>query len=302
MSEQIPGTFPEKLTHAGRYLSDRLEERGIPVLTQFEFFQIIADMYRSTERDKLYLRHDVPTKDDYTRLRSILKKNGMIGTDPDYGARIIRVLTVSDLPAEEIVCLVDSTIYVSHLSAMQRWGLTNRVPAALMLTRPNRTGVAARLCDYMDERLGKNEDNPFPLKIICHPEQVRHCPIRIHESKIVGASIQSRSSHMRISTIGQTFCDMLQRPDLCGGMNHVLDVWEEHAKTYLNAIVRTVDTAASSLIKSRAGHIIEERLGLSHPGIEPWRALGQRGGSRKLDPTKAFAPTFSDAWMISLNV
>ena len=114
--------------------------------------------------------------------------------------------------------------------------------------------------------------------------------------------LTSRGSSVRLSTIGQTFLDMLQKPDLCGGMYHVLDVWEEHAETYLNDIVAAVETASSGIVKSRAGYILEERQGLHHPGIERWKVSGQRGGSRKLDPAKEFAPTFSATWMISLNV
>ena len=85
-------------------------------------------------------------------------------------------------------------------------------------------------------------------------------------------------------------------------MSHVLDAWEEHAGTYLDEIVAAVDTATSGLAKSRAGYILEERLGLHHRGIERWKAFAQRGGSRKLDPARDFAPPFSEKWMISLNV
>jgi len=114
--------------------------------------------------------------------------------------------------------------------------------------------------------------------------------------------LKNRSNDVRLSSIGQTFLDMLQKPDLCGGMSHILDIWEEHAETYLDEIVAAVDTTTSGLVKSRAGYILEERLELNHPGVGPWKALGQRGGSRKLDPSKEFTPTFSETWMISINV
>lgn len=300
--EQIPGTYPEKSTRAGSHLANLLEENGKPVLTQFSFFRIIWKMYAESPGKKLYLRHETPSQDDYTSLRLKLKKTGMIGADRDYGARVIRVLTVSDLPAENIVCLVDPTCYVSHLSAMQRWGLTDRSPDALVLTRPDRKTAAAQLQTYMTDALDEDEYNPFPLKVIKHPDLIRRRTIHIYESKIVGNSLKNRSDDVRLSTIGQTFLDMLQKPDLCGGMSHILDVWEEHAETYLDEIVATIDKSTSGLVKSRAGYILEERLGLHHPGVGPWKALGQRGGSRKLDPAKEFAPTFSETWMISLNV
>ena len=302
MAKQIPGTYPEKLTRAGAYLSDLLESAGKPVLTQFEFFRVIWRMYQESADEKLYLRHDIPTQDDYSRLRLNLKKAGAIGADRDYGARIIRVLTVSDQPAENIVCLVDPTCYVSHLSAMQRWGLTDRNPEALILTRPDRKAAQVQLQAYMNDALYDDEENPFPLKVVAHPARVRRRRVQVYETKNAGVCLKNRSDDIRVATIGQTFLDTLQKPDLCGGMSHVIEVWEEHASTYLDEIVTEVATATSGLVKSRAGYIIEERLGLKHPGVEPWKALGQRGSSRKLDPAKEFAPTFSETWMISLNV
>ena len=299
---EIPRTFSIRLSRAGAYLADLLEENGKPVLTALEFFRFVRRMYRESFGKKLYLRRDTPTLDDYNRLRRMLQRTNVIGPDRDYGRRgVIRVLAVSDLPAEDIVCLVDPTCYVSHLSAMQRWGLTDRRPDALMMTRPDRKTVAAQLQACMPDSLIEDEEKRF-LRIIRHPSRVRGRTVHIHESKAAGTSLQSRGSDVRLSIIGRTFLDMLQEPGLCGGMAHVLDVWEEHAETYLDEIVAAVDTASSRLVKSRAGYILEERLSLQHPGIECWKALGQRGSSRKLDPAKPFAPTFSETWMISLNV
>ena len=259
-------------------------------------------MYRESSGKKLYLRNNTPSRDDYVRRKLSLQEAGVIGRDRDYRGRAIRVLSISDLPAEDIICLVDPTCYISHLSAMQRWGLTDRSPEALILTRPDRKTAAERLLAYRTEALGKDEANPFPLTIVGHPARVRRRTVRTYESKAAGAFLKNRGSDVRLSTIGQTFLDMLQKPDLCGGMSHVLEAWEEHAKTYLDDIVDAVNTATSGLVKSRAGYILEERLGLYHRGIENWKAFGHRGGSRKLDPAKDFAPTFSETWMISLNV
>ena len=301
MSSNLPTIYPTKLTHAGRYLAELLEEIGKPVLTQFDFFQIIRKMYRD-KGGKLYLRRPSPTKDDYDRIISGLKKTAVVATDRDYGGRVIRVLTVSDLPAEDIVCLVDPTCYVSHLSAMQRWGLTDRRPDALALTRPDRRTAAQRIQNHMRKALGEDETTPFPLRIVGHPERVRRRAVQVHESKAAGMFLKNRGSEFRLSTIGQTFLDMLQKPGLCGGMSHILDVWEEHAENYLDDIVSAVNSCESGVVKSRAGYILEERLGLHHRAIESWKKFCQRGSSRKLDPSEAYAPTFSETWMLSLNV
>ena len=44
LQEQIPGTYPDKLTRAGEYLANLLEENDEPVLTQFKFFRLIRKM------------------------------------------------------------------------------------------------------------------------------------------------------------------------------------------------------------------------------------------------------------------
>ena len=294
--------YGPRLTRAAAHLADRLEANDKPVLPQFEFFRIVLAMYREAAGKRLYLRRETPDRDDIARFRSILKTAGAITGDRDYGSRVVRVLTVPDLPAEDIACLVDPTCYVSHLSAMQRWGLTDRTPRALALTRPDRKTAAAALRDHMNEAMNEAEDNPYPLTLVQHPHRVRRRDVTTYETKTAGACMTNRGTDVRLSTVGQTFLDMLQRPDLCGGMSHVLDVWEEHAPTFLDEIASTVDQTPKALIKSRAGYILEERLRLQHPCIERWKAFGQRGGSRKLDPTRDFAPVFSETWMISLNV
>jgi len=302
MSSRIPVIYPTRLTRAGHRLAELLEENGKPVLTQFDLFQIVRKMYRDHGGRKLYLRNNAPAKDDYIRIVADLKKTAVVAADRDYGKRVIRVLAVSDLPAEDIVCLVDPTCYVSHLSAMQRWGLTDRRPDALALTRPDRRTATQRIQNYMRKALGEDQTTPLPLRIMGHPERVRRRAVQVHESKAAGAFLKNRGSEFRLSTIGQTFLDMLQRPDLCGGMSHILDVWEEQAENHLDDIVSTVNSCESSIVKSRAGYILEERLGLRHSTIESWKKFCQRGSSRKLDPTEAYAPTFSETWMISLNV
>ena len=301
---ELPSRFfyTRRLSRAETYLASLLEKNGRPVLTQFDFFEIIRRMYRESPGKRLYLRNDAPRQGDYTRFRSNLKRAGLIGADRDYGERIIQVLRLPDLPAEGIINLVDPTCYISHLSAMQRWGLTDRIPNAVMLTGPDRETASARLKARMINILGEEESTPFPLTIIKHPAHVRHRAVRLFRSKAAGACLEDRNDGVSLATIGQTFLDMLQKPDLCGGMVHVLDVWEEHASIYLDEIVAAVNTTTCGLVKSRAGYILEERLRLRHQGINRWKEYGQRGGSRRLDPDKAFAPMFSETWMISLNV
>ena len=99
MAEYSPGAYRAKPTRATHYLAGLLEESDKPVLTQFDFFQIIRQMYRESPDKKLYLRNVTPSREDYFRLRSSLNSQGVLGPDRDYGARVIRVLAISDLKA-----------------------------------------------------------------------------------------------------------------------------------------------------------------------------------------------------------
>lgn len=296
------------LTVAARYIEKCLVERNLPIISPFEFNHLIWEMYQKTDGKKLGLSHQEPSTEDYSRLRSNLREARIISPDPDYGRALIRVLPVPDLYADDIVCLADSTVRVAYLSAMRRWGLTERIPYSLMLARPKRKSAIAQLKERMEETLDNGENNPAELNIINHPKTVRRRNISIHFSHYLtnyeGTIAQpwdNLTPEVRLSSIGQTFLDTLQQPDLCGGMNHVLDVWDEHAHTWLEEIVQSVNRANDNLVMSRAGYIIEERLGLTHPLLAKWKLQCHRGGTNKLDPNMNFVPTFSEKWMISIN-
>ena len=291
------------MTRAGRYLAELLEKYARPVITPVRLYGLIRQVYRESSSKKLYLRGNDPGKGDYHRLKGILLDARIVRSDRDYGARALRIPTIYDLPTDEIVCVVDPTCYVSYLSAMERWGLTNRSPKALMLSRPDRKAALDELQRHRRKILGEHlYTNILPLHLIKHPTRVRGARVQLYMTKSAGANLTIRGSNARISTIGQTFLDMLQKPHLCGGMPHVLEVWKQHAETYLGSIVAAVDTASSGLVKCRAGYILQEHLGLDHFRISSWKAFSQRGGSRKLDPSQDYAPIYSETWMISINV
>jgi predicted transcriptional regulator of viral defense system len=105
-----------------------------------------------------------------------------------------------------------------------------------------------------------------------------------------------------MSTIGQTFLDTLDNPERCGGIAHVLDIWSQHARTYLEEIIDRIERTEKPILKIRAGYILEEHLGLSEARVETWVQMAQRGSSRVLNPGKPFASIFSEKWMLSLNV
>jgi len=296
----MPNKNNSLLTRAESYLANALRSEDLPAITPYSFFCRLQTMYG--EGRNLYLRHSQPSLDDYFRFVKKMYKAGLIRYDRDYGKRLIRVLEVSERSIGDVICLADPLCYISHLSAMQRWGLTNRAPRVLTYTRPDKNTAAAMRAKIMVDSSYPLPPKRVQLKNIQHPDKVREIPLHVFDSKNVGAYVRIPDTSTRIATIGQTFLDMLQHPRQCGGMPHVLDIYEEHAHHWTDEIVNAVETCSSNLVKSRAGYILEERLGFSDRRIESWKSFTQRGGSRKLDPQKNYSPIYSETWMISVNV
>ena len=288
-------------------LTETLLNLGQPAVSGYEVFCHTLKLYaaRSYQGEKL-LTHgtDIPPG-ALRRLMKALFTQGTLRLDSDFPGVLYRIKDTADLPAEEICALADPFCYLSHLSAMQRYGLTNRFPQSLCLTTPERRLWQQQAREKMQADCGPEafEKETFvPLAFPAFPAQVRGRPVSRHITKCPVPARPIRDAHARIASIGWTFHDMLAEPALCGGMAHVLEVWQEHAAPYLEEIIPVVTQASSKIVQVRAGYILEERLGIQDPRILVWQSAAQRGGSRVLDPQKPFIPAYSEKWMLSINV
>ena len=166
-----------------------------------------------------------------------------------------------------------------------------------MITRPDDRIIRLRMMKVE----AAEGSLPVPPRNVRHPAVVRKRPVQVHSTIRPTSFVQDRNSFTRVSTVGQLFLDTLLKPELCGGMPHVLDVWLEHAARHLDSIVEAVESCGSPIVKCRAGYILEERLEMQNPQVETWKACAQRGGSRRLDPSRPFSSEHSETWMISIN-
>jgi hypothetical protein len=191
---------------------------------------------------------------------------------------------------------------------MQQWGLSNRNPRALHLTRPSKPIWRQRAKEEahaLDHDLEPGDEAPSPRERAAFPPMLRKQELHVFEPGHFGHMVPIPDSHARIATIGQTFRDTVQEPALCGGMSYVLEVWEDHAGTYLDEIIEAMNAPGlktNKIAYVRAGYILNERLKIQDARVDEWTRFAQRGGSSKLDPERPFEPTFSERWMLSLNV
>jgi predicted transcriptional regulator of viral defense system len=286
-------------------LRETLIERQRPIITNYELFLILYNLYRDGQfrGEPLSVKVPRPTAHQLSYYGGKLYAERQLKADADFTGTAHRVTDVPDGQAEELTALVDPFCYLSHMSAMQRYGLTTRSPEALTLSTPlNWKELAAqRERDDFGEAL---DEDAFLVRLtpITLPEHVRKRRVEVHTTKRTPVVKPIRESVARIASVGDTFVQTLDRPELCGGMAHVLDVWNEHARTFVDEIITAIGKAPEKLIKVRAGYILSERMGIADTRIEDWVRFAQRGGSQRLDPSQPYVSNHSEKWMISLNV
>lgn len=224
---------------------------------------------------------------------------------PDSASAYTLFGKVSSAPAE-IACSLDPFAYVSHLSAMEYYGLTDRFPSVLFMLTPSDKSWRLQARERMHKDLGAGFDeyirSGLPKLKKYELNRIAQTSIQFHERSQLGAFRHVADSPMRVATIGRVFLDMIREPHLCGGMQHVIDVYRAEARRYLRLIVDDVEQWGTAIDKVRAGFLLSDVCGLEDPVMDGWVQYAQRGGSRKLDPEGEYAATYSERWKLSLNV
>jgi len=283
----------------------QLGESNKPVVTEYDLGVIVSNLYRTKkfkgERIKT-ISKDFPSKRILLKNIAALLSNGVIQRQDTY----FTVLGKKNYGPGEIMCSLDPFAYVSHISAMSFHGLTDRIPSSIYLSTPNQK----RWREFARERMEKDYGDKFqefsmstlPKLTRPHVEKVGKFPVHIYSSVHAGAFKHVSDSILRVSTIGRTFLDMLREPMLCGGMRHVMNVYKEHGKLYKTLIIDELNQHGNKIEKVRAGYLLEELCNLRDERIDEWLSNVERGGSRKLDPSAEYRPTYSERWCLSINV
>ncbi len=281
-----------------------------PVITSYQLGLILFSLYKR----KTYKGDDISSLQIEYADSKVFNKNvrrlvdeGILDSYRGFPAKsVFTLLGRSYNSIEDIVCTVDPFCYVSHLSAMDYHGLTNRIPNKLFISSPSPKDWTHYAKEKMRKDLGDDlvtyKQNSMPLLRRTKISKIGRKEVHRFSSVHWGAYKNIKGRTMRVSTIGRTFLDMLKNPELCGGINHVLEVFENNGEDYLELIVDEINQHGGNIDKVRAGYIFDERMNLTFDAINDWIKCAQRGGSRKLDASSEYEPVWSEKWCLSLNI
>lgn len=251
---------------------------------------------------------------DFRRFRDSLLEYGGLDTFREGGKPLGYIVGIAGVPSpEEAVCYLDPFIYISHLSAMVWHGLTDRLPKTLFLTRPSNSLwhnlSDSRLRSELGGLFQMYKDAKLPVYRMLSAQRMRGRPLNIWSSSRLdkawnAAFKRVNEGDLRVANIGRCFLDMVREPDLCGGINHVVEVYENHGKVYFEQIIAELDAHGTRIEQARSGYLLER----SYPAIKEndvlhrWASKVTRGGSRKLDPSADYSDSYSERWALSINV
>lgn len=287
-----------------------LGDLNYPVVTSYHLGLIVHKIYRNKNykgEAVNQLRKRYADRTDFNAILNKLQDEGILTTYKGIASKFVFGILgrTLDVPLD-IICTIDPFCYISHLNAMEYHGLTDRIPKRITVSTPAPKEWRILANKRMEKDLGDDLtmylSNRMPKLQQIKIEKIGRTPIEKIGSMHLGAYKAIRGRALRVSTIGRTFFDMLKNPELCGGINHILNVFDEFADQYLKLILDELDQHGGAIDKVRAGYILDERLGLSHGIIDSWEKFVQRGGSRKLDPSAEYEPIWSDKWCLSLNI
>ncbi len=206
----------------------------------------------------------------------------------------------------EMACCSDPFSAVSHLSAMELHGLTNRISERVFITSPSakQWGILAQ--EQMEKDLGENFYRfkaiaRLPVLTRINLEKIGRRPLTRYETKSHFGFVKS-GPEIKVTSIGRTYLDMLREPQLCGGLQHVLDVIRDNGQRHFKLIFNEFEAHGHAIDKVRMGFLLENLCLVKNPNLDEWAMrFASRGGSRKLDPRMPYAPNFSTKWCLSIN-
>lgn len=260
------------------------------------------------------IRKPEASPSDYSNHITKLERAGILVSFGSYGRRysghtdhLSNIYSISGKPEygpNEVACTIYPHGYISKISAMSWYGITDKIPTIVRFTACSTSEWKKRSIEDLRRHLvippskyiqfipkyPKN-NSAFNGGFAVSSERQYQEPVRVNSSPI------------KVSSIGRTFIDMLRSPDECGGIEHVLDVYEEYGKKYSTLIIKELDKVGRKIDIARVGFALHKIAGVSDKKLAAWQKEAQleRGSSKILVAGVPFSPIFDEDWSLSLN-
>ncbi len=204
----------------------------------------------------------------------------------------------------ELVCAIYPYGYLSKLNAMSWYGLTDKIPKVVRLTTCLPAEWKRRSIEDIEIDASIDFEPIHFLPKFPKSTNVLDYELVVSTETHYTEPVNVKDSPLRYATIGKTFVDMLRFPNECGGIDHVLEIYQDVGKKYLHPILAELKGQGSRKIdRARTGFVLQKMVGISHPLLSEWQQESQktRGSSKILVPGEPFSPIFDEDWSLSLN-
>lgn len=253
------------------------------------------------------IRKKIPSNREYSRCICRLEDSGVISPANGASSGAEAAFYIINTPGKdsplEMICSVFPYGYISYMSAMSWYGITDRIPKKVYFTALSRDQWKERSIIEISERIDSRTAAAgfiplYPSNNIFFGRDLSLSTVKnMIEPKDADGGI-------RIQDIGDLFIDMMRSPEKCGGEDHVIDVFMEYSNIYKRKIITRTNRIGTAIDKARIGFMLHDVIGIDSEFINLWKDENKnlRGGSRKLFSSSEFSSFYSEDWNISINI
>lgn len=285
-----------------------LNEYPFPAINSLELFKQYLYLFKT----KKYLDQEIPLRKNaslerrFIDFKDSLKMSGFTKIGKNY---ILR--NPKECKPADIICSIYPYTYISYLTAMRHYSLTDRLPTVTQIVSIDRSlwkkKIDAKYVDYLNEnsnndsirRLYKNNSVSYPQE---KEGKVVGFPCKTHSKRKINEYKQEESG-VRVIVVGDLFLEMLENFDLCGGIDHVIDIYINYSTIFTKEILKSLPKY-SNITQAKVGFLFEKVLKVNLDDyLQQVKKEQQdvRGGSRKFIANEPYSSVFSPDWNISLN-
>lgn len=285
-----------------------LNEYPFSYIHEALIYRKIEDLYKvkqyNGQKISYITRDSAPDNAFYSKISSLQYGGFIKPIGNDLHASVYAIPSKPEHSNEEIVCAVYPQGYISHISAMRWHNITHKNPKTVHYTAPSRNIWKEKTSEKTARDLGIS--NSTPKFFIPYPSSGKQFGFELEVSQEGNyvEPMQVRGSPIRVSGISKTFIDMTRHPSISGGIDHVIDIFEEHGPKFSKQIIKYAETSGTKIDRARVGFLLRDIAKVKSSSFEAWikEAEHLRGGSRKFNPDESYEPFYSSEWTISLNV